>query len=228
MQIPAKNRKPKWYATVALSLYVLHQFEEHVLDLRGRPYRFVTDLCGVLVGYIGPDRKKLDVEKTLALVGQRSDGREACAATPFVVACINIFPVWVSGGLAILRGNKRPQMVVNYIALLLVNAVIHVAGCLKNSLTYNSGLATALVLFLPFSFLTLGYSDLMRAFVKDGRSNPKLDVILAIAAAIGGHIVIITAMILLQDGVTSEAWAAALCMASSIYVFAGAIMKAPV
>lgn len=118
--------------TIALSLwvaYIIHQFEEHWIDLLGRHYAFKSSLNEILAGLIG------DPSKTEIL----SD------ASVFV---INTSLVWLVAALAIWRGSTYIFPTLCMTAIVVVNAISHLGAGLA-SLSYNPGLATAIVIFLP-------------------------------------------------------------------------------
>ena len=46
-----RTRDIAWYKQIALPVYMVHQFEEHGIDLLGRHYAFQAILCNELVCY---------------------------------------------------------------------------------------------------------------------------------------------------------------------------------
>ena len=115
---------PAWAAGWVGPVYLLHQFEEHGIDLLGRRYAFLGEICRTL-GY-GND----------------------CALDPSFVIVVNIGLVWVGSLVAWFYRRKRPLLGVIMWGVPLINALAHIrAGVLLDG--YNAGLATAIVLFLP-------------------------------------------------------------------------------
>ncbi|MHB8420152.1 MAG: HXXEE domain-containing protein [Myxococcales bacterium] len=138
-------RDPAWLVCLVLPVYMLHQFEEHGIDLLGRPYHFLTDLCTVL----GHPQ----------LAG--------CPADPAFILAVNVGGgVWIPGLLAIAMRHRNPMVGACTIGIPLVNVVPHLAAAWMLG-GYNSGLASALMLFVPFCAFAL--VQLWRANVLDGR-----------------------------------------------------------
>jgi hypothetical protein len=108
-----------------LPAYMLHQFEEHGVDLLGRHYFFLSVLCRQL-GY-SPD---------------------ACPADPPFILAVNIGTVWIAGALGIALRNRNVAVGTCAFGVPLVNAFIHIGTAIVNR-AYNPGLLTAIVLFLP-------------------------------------------------------------------------------
>lgn len=48
-----RSAEPLWWMYLALPIYMLHQFEEHGYDLKGRRYEFQVFICRSLVSGIG-------------------------------------------------------------------------------------------------------------------------------------------------------------------------------
>jgi hypothetical protein len=114
-----------------LPAYMLHQFEEHGIDVLGEHYAFLAALCRQL-GY-SPD---------------------ACPAdAPFVLA-VNVGTVWIAGGLAIVFRNRNVAVGTVAFGVPLINAFIHIGTAIANR-AYNPGVLTAVVLFLPLCFYAL-------------------------------------------------------------------------
>lgn len=113
---------------VMLVAYIVHQFEEHWIDVFGRPYAFRGSVNELLMGALG-----LDGEGPL---------------TPAGVFVINTSLVWLVGALAILASPRHVFPALAMAAIIVVNAVAHVASGLV-SFTYNPGLLTSLLVFFP-------------------------------------------------------------------------------
>ena len=137
-------RDPSWLVCLILPVYMLHQFEEHGINLLGQRYQFIVDLCRTL-GYQPPPD---------------------CPATPEFVLAVNCGGgVWIPATLAILWHRRNVMVGACALGVPLVNAVVHIAQAAAFA-RYNSGLLTAVVLFLPFCFWTL--AQLSRAGVLTG------------------------------------------------------------
>lgn len=90
------------------------------------------------------DRFRLYVNRTF--------GRGAEVLTPAAVFVINIGAVWLLGVIVVYlawRVGDGPGLIAVY--LMLINAAVHIVGALR-SRSYNPGLITAVVLFLPVGF----------------------------------------------------------------------------
>ncbi|MEL7281363.1 MAG: HXXEE domain-containing protein [Pseudomonadota bacterium] len=112
-----------------LVAYILHQFEEHWVDVYGRTFAFKPYLNDFLSGLMG----HAQVQELM------SD------ASVFV---INTSLVWLVGALAVWRGDKHIFAALCMAAIVVVNAMSHIgAGLMSGS--YNPGLLTAVLIFLP-------------------------------------------------------------------------------
>lgn len=125
-------RDPSWLVCLMLPVYMLHQFEEHGINLRGERYHFLVELCA-----------KLGRPELLR-----------CPANPAFILAVNCGGVWISGLLAIAFRRRNPMVGACAMGIPLVNAVLHV-GPAAGGCAYNSGLATAAVLFVPMCAWTL-------------------------------------------------------------------------
>ena len=117
-----------WFA-ILLPLYMVHQFEEHGVDLFGHAFAFQAFLCDT-IGFHGD------------LVN--------CPATPWFLMMVNVGTVWILGGAAAWFGSRRPFIGAAMNALLLTNGIVHIVAGIRAG-GYNPGLASSLVIFLPVS-----------------------------------------------------------------------------
>ncbi|MEL6919890.1 MAG: HXXEE domain-containing protein [Pseudomonadota bacterium] len=112
-----------------LVAYILHQFEEHWVDIYGRGYAFKPYLNAFLSDLLG----HAQVQELM------SD------ASIFV---INTSLVWLVGALAVWRESEHIFAAFCMAAIVVVNAISHIgAGLISGS--YNPGLLTAILIFLP-------------------------------------------------------------------------------
>jgi hypothetical protein len=126
-------RDPSWLVCLTLPVYMLHQFEEHGTNLLGQRYQFLADLCAML-GYPDPSR---------------------CPADPVFVLAVNCGGgVWLPGLFAILFRRSNPLIGACVMGIPLVNALFHIGPAVALG-AYNSGLATAVLLFVPMCAWTL-------------------------------------------------------------------------
>lgn len=128
----AHLRDPRWLLWAAVPMYMLHQFEEHGVDLLGRRYPFLDGLCAAL-GYADP---------------------ATCPADPRFILAVNVTLVWVAGPLSAAVGRRRLYVGATFLCTPLINALVHTAPALLKG-EYNPGLATSLALFLPVCIYTI-------------------------------------------------------------------------
>ena len=126
----------KLIAVLLLVAYIIHQFEEHWIDLYGREFAFQSALNQLVGSAFNVQTENGDVPEILT------------RASVFV---INTSLVWLVGALAIWRGNTDIFPVLAMIAIAFVNAISHIASALATG-GYNPGLLTSVAVFLPLSF----------------------------------------------------------------------------
>jgi len=175
--LPFRSRftEPSWLLWLPLPVYMLHQFEEHGVDLFGRHYHFQTDLCTAL-GY--------------ANVAD-------CPATEVFICAVNVGTVWIAGLVAGVLGPRRPIAAAGMIGLLAVNVVAHLGPFVRNGGAYNSGLLSAVVLFLPV-VVWLFRALLARGFFR------RRDVLLGVAVGFLMHAVLLGSVTLADKGLLSS------------------------
>lgn len=123
----ARFHDPAWLLWLPLPIYMLHQFEEHGIDALGRAYAFRASLCAT-IGWTGP--------------------LEDCPATEWFVFGVNPGAVWIAGLAAGLYGPRRAMVGAAVLGIPAINAVAHIVPAIRTQ-TYNPGLLTSIVLFLP-------------------------------------------------------------------------------
>ncbi|MEM7746839.1 MAG: HXXEE domain-containing protein [Pseudomonadota bacterium] len=122
----------KLMSSVLLAIYLVHQFEEHWIDLLGREYPLHALLNNLLRQYFG----------------ENAYG----AMTKEAIFIINTSAVWLTGFIAIARSPGHVFPAVAMAAIVLVNGLFHILQGIATG-TYNPGLATAVALFVPISLL---------------------------------------------------------------------------
>ncbi|UIJ45091.1 HXXEE domain-containing protein [Sphingomonas cannabina] len=120
-----------WLAWAATAAYLLHQFEEHGIDARGMPYAFRSTLCATF-GFADATH---------------------CPIPDAFIAAVNIPVVWLAGPISALLGRRWPAIALSYLSVPAVNAVAHLGPAIASG-SYNPGLVTAVLLFLPLSIWT--------------------------------------------------------------------------
>lgn len=117
-------------SVIALSLYILHQAEEHWVDLFGNHYAFQPFLNATLSALVGAGQNELVVTK-------------------LDIFFINTSLVWLTGLIAALSpSNQFPGLA--FTGLLFVNAISHMMSAIAME-AYNPGLLTSILLFMPFA-----------------------------------------------------------------------------
>lgn len=124
---PPRWRNPEWVLAWLWPMYLLHQFEEHGVDLFGRRYAFLEDLCTTL--------------------GYKSG---ACPADPAFIFAVNVVGCQIAFALAWLYRWRRPLVAACAWGIPIVNAVAHIGGAVVHR-SYNPGLVTSVALFVPLS-----------------------------------------------------------------------------
>lgn len=185
----------KLMAVLLLVAYIIHQFEEHWIDLLGRQYAFYGDVNQLLLDVLSaPD----------TAVG---------LLTPESIFVINTSLVWLIGAIAIWRSPGHIFSSLAMAGITLVNGISHVAlGIAKQS--YNPGLLTAVVIFLPLAIAFYRH-------VLVTNSAAKVQVIASIAWAILAHIIMVIGLLAANwfDLIPESAYFAALILWSVFPAF---------
>jgi hypothetical protein len=124
----ARWRDIVWLTWLGMLAYLVHQFEEHGIDIKGAAYAFRESLCGFF-GF------------TVLTV---------CPLPPSVITAVNVAAVWLLGPATALLGRRWPLIALSFFSVPSVNLVAHFASAVRDG-GYNPGLLTAIVLFLPLS-----------------------------------------------------------------------------
>ncbi|MEP9378859.1 HXXEE domain-containing protein [Aquabacter sp. CN5-332] len=121
-----------WLTWLGVAAYLLHQFEEHGVDLLGHPYAFRGSMCAAL------------------------SFRDAvsCPVPLSFITAMNVGSVWGAGLISVLMAPRRPLIGLSFFALPLVDLVAQVGGAITDQ-RYAAGLLTALLLFLPLCLWVL-------------------------------------------------------------------------
>lgn len=167
---PVRWRDPQWLPCLMLPVYMVHQFEEHGFDLLGRRYHFLVEMCGVL--------------------GHPSVAD--CPADRAFIFAVNVGAVWLAGACAILWRRKNPLVGACAFGIPLVNGVIHLGTGLAHH-SYNAGLLTGAILFLPLCAWVL------RAYVQAGCLRHR-QLVWVVASGIAVHAVLMGALLGMAGG----------------------------
>ncbi len=112
--------------------YTVHQFEEHGYDLFGQTFAFETYMDSVLGPIMGC-----------------TEGTK-CPFDRMNIFMINTIMVWWPLGMLIALGRGSLTADLCGVAILFVNAILHIVASLVFG-NYNPGLLTAIVVFFPIS-----------------------------------------------------------------------------
>ncbi len=160
---------PQAMALLMLVCYLVHQHEEHWVDLLGHRYAFHASVNQLVNGLLGP----------------RSPAVQPL--TPEAIFVINTALVWVPGALAILRSPVHRFPVLAMAGIVLVNALTHIVSALLMR-AYNPGLLTAVVMFLPLAGFVYGHAMRREPWLKP-------QIIASLAWAVGAHALMVGGML---------------------------------
>lgn len=124
-QAGGRWRDPVFVLQLLWPMYLVHQFEEHGIDARGRHFAFLADLCRNL-GHQVAD----------------------CPADAAFVFAVNVVACPLAFVMPLLWARRRPLLAVFGWSVPLVNALAHIGPALAQR-AYNAGLVTSVVLFVP-------------------------------------------------------------------------------
>ncbi|MEM9948960.1 MAG: HXXEE domain-containing protein [Cyanobacteria bacterium P01_D01_bin.36] len=159
----------KLIAVLLLVAYIIHQFEEHWIDLFGHQYAFYGDVNQLLLTVLGAPSESIR------------------PLTPEAIFVINTSLVWLVGAIAIWRSPKHIFATLAMAGITLVNGMSHmVMGIAQQS--YNPGLLTAVVLFLPLAIAF--YRNMLTT-----KSASKVQVIASIVWSILAHIIMVAGLL---------------------------------
>jgi hypothetical protein len=119
-----------WLTWAVVLAYLLHQFEEHGIDAQGRAYAFRGFMCAE-IGFADPG---------------------SCPVPIAFITTVNIAAVWIAGPISALLASRWPVIGLSFFAIPAGNLFAHLIPAVLAQ-SYNPGLLTALVLFLPLSLI---------------------------------------------------------------------------
>lgn len=125
-------RDPAFVLPLLWPMYLVHQFEEHGIDVFGRRYPFLQSLCDTLGHH----------------------DLHACPATPAFLFAVNALGCQIAFVLSWTHRRKAPLVAACAWGIPLVNAFAHFIGALRAG-AYNPGTLTSAVLFLPLGLWML-------------------------------------------------------------------------
>ncbi|MEL6134232.1 MAG: HXXEE domain-containing protein [Bacteroidota bacterium] len=137
----------RFIGMLMLIAYIIHQYEEHWIDIRGNVYAFYTFNNGFILGMLNaPEGSAGPLTRESILV-------------------INTVLVWLVGVIAIIRSPKHLFPLSAMAHIIIVNGFVHILGSLVAS-DYNPGLLTSIVVFIP---IYLWFLRFMRTYFPEHR-----------------------------------------------------------
>jgi len=169
----------RFMAILLLFTYIIHQFEEHWVDLFGNHYAFYS----------------FNNRFILEILGQPQS--DIVPLTKKSIYAINTSLVWLVGLLAVLRSPKHLFPFFAMAGIMLINGLVHlVSGITK--FQYNPGLLTSIVLFIPLYFWTMKQA-------RHRVSRYKIYLVTGIIWAFLAHVIMVAGLLLANwYGVFSE------------------------
>lgn len=169
---PPRWRDPAFVLPLLWPMYLLHQFEEHGIDLLGRRYAFLGELC--------------------ATFGHAGDLAH-CPGDPAFIFAVNAVGCQVTFACALFFRRRNPLVAACAWGVAVVNAVTHIAAGVAH-LAYNPGLLTSLLLFVPLSALMI--RAVLRAGLVRARELPRV-----VLTGVAIHVVLMGSLLLRAKGV---------------------------
>ena len=168
---PPRWRDPASVLPLLWPMYLVHQFEEHGVDLLGRHYAFLEGLCSTL--------------------GHAHDP-SGCPADPVFIFAVNAVGCQIAFAQSLLYRRRAPLVAACAWGIPLVNGVTHVAAAIVQR-AYNPGVLTSVVLFAPMG------AWMLRTVVRSGavglRQVPRI-----FAAGGALHGVLLVSLLLREHG----------------------------
>jgi len=169
-ELPMATPNFRIIALMMLLAYIMHQFEEHWIDLCGNYYAFYAHNNNFIRSVLGETDTSINpLSKTSVFV-------------------INTSLVWLLGFLSIWRSPKQLFPFFAMAGIILVNGLVHVLSTLVNW-EYNPGLFTSVVVFIPLYFWTLRQT---RNFV----GNYKAHIFYGLIWAFLAHVIMVGGLLL--------------------------------
>ncbi len=159
----------KFIALLFFIAYVIHQFEEHWVDLTGTYYAFFTYNNNLLHNILG-----VGPEAPIVL-------------TQASVYVINTSLVWLVALNGFLRAPRHIFPLLAMAGITMVNALVHIIASLR-TFAYNPGLLSSCLIFLPLYFWSFRY-------ITKRNSNSRKQLFAGLLWAFLAHVIMIGGML---------------------------------
>ncbi|WAS91257.1 HXXEE domain-containing protein [Nannocystis punicea] len=166
---------PAWVLALLWPMYLVHQFEEHGIDLLGRRYAFLAELC-----------------RTLGYGGDLAH----CPADEAAMCAVNVGGCQIAFVTAWVFRRRNPLVAACAWGVPLINGLIHIGSSLAQR-AYGPGLLTSVVLFLPLSLWAL------RTAVRAGVIRPAQCVWVVVTGVLM-HAILMASLLLVGRGLLSH------------------------
>ncbi|MEO0339865.1 MAG: HXXEE domain-containing protein [Bacteroidota bacterium] len=163
-------RNLRFLSVVMLVAYILHQFEEHWIDIYGNEYAFYIFNNNFLLSNLGADDSNL---------------RPLTKESIFV---INTSLVWLVGLIALLRSPQRLFPFFAMAGIILVNGLVHIMAGVA-TWSYNPGILSSIILFIPLYLWVVQCA-------KDNDNYARRLLILGLIWAILAHVIMVGGLLM--------------------------------
>lgn len=160
----------RFIAILMLIAYIIHQYEEHWIDIFGNYYAFY------------------DFNNNFILTALGNPDSPVKPLTQESIFVINTSLVWLVGAMAIWRSPKHLFPAVSMVSIIVVNGFVHILAAVVNW-QYNPGLVTSIFIFVPFYFLFVRY-------VLSSTDASKKEIIGGIVWAFLAHIIMVAGLLM--------------------------------
>ncbi|HAA16028.1 MAG TPA: HXXEE domain-containing protein [Cytophagales bacterium] len=160
----------RFIGIMMLIAYILHQYEEHWIDLLGNHYAFYFFNNNFILDNLGATDSSV---KPL---------------TKEAIFVINTSLVWLVGTLAIWRSPKHIFPLIAMASIIIVNGLVHILAAVA-TFQYNPGIFTSLIIFVPLYILFI------RHLIKQSKQYKK-QIIEGIAWAFIAHVIMVAGLLM--------------------------------
>jgi hypothetical protein len=176
----AKGAPPRWedpafVLPLLWPMYLVHQFEEHGIDVLGRHFAFLGDICATL------GHARLD----------------DCPGDAQFIFVVNVVACPMAFAMPLVWRRTRPLLAAFGWSVPLVNGVAHVAGAIAHR-AYNPGLVTSVLLFFPLG------AWMLRTMLRAGAMQ-RAHVPVLFGAGVLLHAVLVGSLVAREHGVLGHA-----------------------